>query len=422
MTETWSPSVDGVVTRLQATRDCLDRLGHPSLVIAPAPPRHVTRSGRPLAAGSGEPNSAESASSTAESAAELDRTADQVIRLPSTSLPFLAGGRPFGAPLPGRVRSAIEQFGADIVHVVNPFWMARAGNRAARVLGLPLVASFHQDLAMVAQHMHLGFLQQIIWGYTRRRYATADITLATSQAMLDLLAHHGVGEHRRSRHTGAGHHNGDQRAGRLALWPCGVDPDRFTPTRRSPEVRRRLAGPDEHRTIALYAGRLAPEKALDRLYPLAHDPDTVLVIAGDGPQRPVLERDLAGGSVRFTGWLTADELADAYAAADVFVFPSTTETLGFGLIEALAAGLPVIAADSAPTREILGASPAGKTVPAAAWDAEVIAAVRWFGGPGRAAASSQARQRAAGWDWDAATRGLVALYSQALNARRVKSS
>jgi glycosyltransferase involved in cell wall biosynthesis len=375
VTETWHPSVDGVVTRLQSTLDCLTQLGHQTLVIAPAPPHRTTSSGRADATASGGP----------------DGSVDRVVRVPSISLPFLAGGRPFGSPVSGRVRSAVADFGADIVHVVNPFWMARTGINAARVLGLPLVASFHQDLAMVAQHMHLSLLAKIIWGYTRRRHADADITLATSQAMLDLLADHNIGH-------------------RLALWPWGVDTDRFTPNRRSPDVGRRLADADTDRIIAVYAGRLAPEKGLHRLYPLAHDPGISLVIAGDGPQRPVLERHLAGGCVRYTGWLTGDELADVYANADVFVFPSTTETLGFGLIEALAAGLPAVAADSAPTREVLGDSNAGTIVPVAGWDTAAVRAARWIGGPGRSAASEAARRQALQWDWMSATQTLVETY------------
>lgn len=198
--------------------------------------------------------------------------------------------------------------------------------------------------------------------------------------------------------------------GRLALWPYGVDRERFHPGRRSSQARRWLAGGQTERTIAFYAGRLAPEKRLERLCPLARDPDIVLVLAGDGPQRPAMERQLAGCPARFTGWLSPDDLAAAYAAADVFVFPSTTETLGFSLIESLASGLPVVAADSSPTREILQAGHTGAILPVSEWDSGAPAAARWYGGPGRAAASHAARQRALRWDWTHATRQLTEIY------------
>lgn len=390
VTETWHPAVDGVVTRLDATLDSLHRMGHHTLVIAPSAPG---RADRPAAA-------------TAPSGGVAD---DRVVRLPAVSLPALAGGRPFGMPLPGRVRTALDEFGADIVHVVNPFLMARAGVAAARRLGLPLVASFHQDLAMVTRHMRLGIPGGVVWGYTRRRYAHADITLATSQAMLELLDRHGVGR------PGVGPAEGGRirrrNRGRLALWPCGVDTDRFHPRHRSPRARDRLAGTATGRTIVLYAGRLAPEKGLRRLYPLARRRDLLLVVAGDGPQRCRMERDLAGCAVRFTGWLSGDDLAEAYAGADVFAFPSVTETLGLSLIEALAAGVPVLAADSPPTREILGPR-GGTTLPATDWEASAADTARFLGGPGRQTAAEHARERVAGWDWMEATGQLVGLYAQ----------
>lgn len=356
MTETWLPSVDGVVTRLRATLDSLHHLGHHTLVIAPGAPGLGGRRGGATATGGG------------------NESGQHIVSLPAMSLPFVAGGRPFGMPLSGRVSAALEEFGADIVHVVNPFLMARAGVTAARRLGLPLVASFHQDLAMVARHMRLGIPDDIVWGYTRRRR---------------------------------------QNSGRLALWPCGVDAVRFHPGRRSPKARQRLAGAAAGRTVVLYTGRLAPEKGLHRLYPLARDRDVLLVVAGDGPERPRMERDLTGCSVRFTGWLSGEDLTDAYAGADVFVFPSITETLGLSLIEALAAGLPALAADSPTTREILG-SDGGTTVPVREWDATVADTARWLGGPGREMASHRARERVAQWDWTDSTRQLTDLYARVL--------
>lgn len=405
VTETWLPSVDGVVTRLRATLRCLSELGHQALVIAP----------------SGRGGSRRCGTAMGTEWDELSTYGHQLIRVPSVRLPFLAGGRPFGLPLGRRVQTPIETFGAELVHVVNPFWLARAGSAAARRLELPLVASFHQDLAMVAGHMRLGMLHNIIWDYTRRRYADAQIALATSQAMLNLLEHRGVGR----QSVTAGYDNESLDTGRhpvarqdnrrLSLWPCGVDSERFHPRRRSAETRRRMVGADAGRTIALYTGRLAPEKGLERLYPLTRDPNVVLVVAGDGPLRPALERDLDGCSVRFTGWLDPDQLADVYAAADVFAFPSTTETLGFALIEALASGLPVLAADSPPTREIVGDTDAGTVLPAADWDEAAVTAIRRLGGPGRDVASTAARQQALQWDWMDATRQLTLIYDSVRN-------
>jgi glycosyltransferase involved in cell wall biosynthesis len=160
------------------------------------------------------------------------------------------------------------------------------------------------------------------------------VNLCTSRAAMNVLGGHGVQ--------------------RLSLWPYGVDPALMALTPPSDEWRRRLSGGRPERPILLFVGRLAKEKSIDRLVPLARSMEGIaLAIVGDGPCRARLEREFAGTPTTFLGLVTGVDLVNAYASADVFVFPSQSETLGLVLLEAHAAGLPVIAADSSAARELV---------------------------------------------------------------------
>lgn len=371
VTETWTPSVDGVLTRLRVTIDQLAERGHQMLVVAPED-RDRT-----------DPNE--------------QTPATDVVTVPAWRFSFLANRRPFGLPwLTRRVQKAIAEFEPDVVHVLSPYILGRTGVIAAKNLEVPLVTSFHQDLGRVAEHANLPFLYRPIWWYMRHQHSQADVNLVTSRAMLDLLA--------------------EQRIESVQLWPFGVDLRRFDPARRTAEARRKLVGDDTDSVIALSVGRLAPEKGLRRLYEVARTPGIALVVVGEGSMRAEMERELAGENVHFTGWLAGDDLADAYAAADVFTFASNTETLGFVMIEAMASGLPVVATRSEPTAEILGVGNGGVMVEPDGWQHAGEEVLR-IGSPGpeREQAAAAARTRALSWDWGAATEALLDIYHELLS-------
>ena len=308
VTETWYPSTDGVVTRLTATVRELARMGHEILILAPrpAPP---TFEGIPVRS------------------------------VPTAGLWFIAGGRPWGLPVP-QVLHDLGEFHPDVVHVVNPFVVGIAGVVYARRYGVPLVASYHTNVAAYAAYYHMGFAQGAIWALLRALHNRADVNLVTSDTIRRDVESHGIE--------------------RVQVWQRGVDTRFFHPSKRSPDFRKQLCAGDPARPLVMYVGRLAPEKGLDRLGALFDtDLPVNLAFVGDGPERPRLEDLFRNTPTRFTGMLSGENLASAYAAADLFGFPSTTDTLGLVVLEAMASGVPILAADAGPSHEMLDRCGAG---------------------------------------------------------------
>ncbi|KPV45357.1 glycosyltransferase family 4 protein [Alicyclobacillus ferrooxydans] len=309
-TETFLPGTDGVITRLLATLRHLAEDGHEVLLFAPA----------------GGPETYASA---------------KVVGLPTFRF-FLYPEKPFAFPR-RLVGKAIREFQPDLIHVLNPAFLGLGGIYYARKWNIPLVASFHTNVPAYARHYHLDWLEPVLWWYFRSLHNRAEINLCTSRAMQTELER--------------------QRFKEVGLWERGVDVELYGSAKRSEEMRKRLMGEEatnsEHRLL-LYVGRLASEKGLERLRALLDaNPNVHLAIVGDGPHRRPLEQVFAGSQANFVGYLHGRELAEAYASADGFVFPSTTETLGLVLFEAMAAGLPIMAAHSEPTREVLENGAAG---------------------------------------------------------------
>ncbi|MFC4242489.1 glycosyltransferase [Gryllotalpicola reticulitermitis] len=373
VTETWKPSINGVVTRIASSIDELLAAGHEVLVVAP----------RTGAADAGVP-------------AVPGLT---VVRVPSFHISWVYGGQPWGLPMP-RVRAALAAFAPDLVHVVGPFVLGIAGVLGARRLRLPLVCSFHTDIAAYSTSYHLGWSRPIIWRILAALHNAAALNLVTSRHSEALLTKHGVRG--------------------IRLWQRGVDLARFRPAEASDRpVSAHTAGADAAQARddaapprALYVGRLADEKRISSLLPLARSGAVRLTLVGDGPDRARLEQEFAGTQTEFTGSLTGDALAARYATADVFVFTSTTETLGLVLIEALASGLPVVAVESPASTELLGRLPIARLV-AGSRPAEFIDAVTDVLSAGtRDERAVLARREAIGWSWANATQQLLGYYAE----------
>jgi glycosyltransferase involved in cell wall biosynthesis len=302
----------------------------------------------------------------------------------------------FAHPGVGR---ALRQFGPDLIHAVNPFILGPSGIFYARRLKVPLVASYHTNVAAYGRYYNLNFLANVARWWTRELHNRAEINLCTSEATMNYLLSEGIK--------------------RIRLWPQGVDARRFHPEKASQEWRARLSGGHPSERLLLYVGRLAPEKGIERLKALLRDvPGIRLAIVGDGPALRDLEREFAGTPTIFTGILQGEDLAAAYASADAFLFPSTTDTLGLAMIEALASGLPIVAARSGASREVVSEGENGLLYEADSAPSLVAAVRRLFSDDGfREALARGARGAAEERDWGSSTRELRGYYEQALRRR-----
>lgn len=252
-------------------------------------------------------------------------------------LPFYREMRMYLPPV-RRLLRQVQQDRIDLLHFTTPGPVGLAAIYIAAQLGLPMVGSFHTDLAeytrLLSHSRRLGDLMQ---QYMRWPYGKCARVLVPSTATGDLLIRNGIDPLK------------------IALWTRGVSSEQFTPARRSADLRARW-GASEARPVMLYVGRVSREKGLDLLPALterlrrsgvAHR----LVIVGDGPMRGELS-DRCTGAI-FTGTLSHEAVATAMASADLFVFPSRTDTAGNVVLEAQASGLPVLVTDAGGPQENL---------------------------------------------------------------------
>ncbi len=303
VTETFLPSVDGVVTRLTHTVDWLADHGHELCVVAP-------------------------------DLGVSDYRGVPVLGVTAITWPFYRS-RAWGTPAP-RVARHLRDFKPDIVHVWQPALVGFPAVAACTRDRIPLVTSYHTDLASYLDYYgpvaRLG--RRLVMWYQRRENNLSPLTLVTSRAMQRKLAEMGVRG--------------------VSVLPRGVDLSARDPRFASDAMRAHLSGGDPTRPLVVYVGRVAAEKNLESLVPVmrAH-PGWSLAIVGDGPALSHLKQAFAGTQTVFTGFMGGEDLSAAFASADAFAFPSTTETLGLVILEAQASGIPVVAAASPATVEQL---------------------------------------------------------------------
>lgn len=292
-TETFLPKIDGIVTRLARTLEQLAALGHEALVFAPHQPPESYAGHR-------------------------------VIAVPALSFRPWYPELFLGLPRP-RLGRELDRFEPDIVHVVNPVVLGLWGTAIAKQRNLPLLASYHTDLTQYARHLKLPILSRPGARFLRDVHNQAHVNLVTSKPMMESARGLGIE--------------------RVRLWPKAVDTELFRPERATREMRERLTGGHPEAPLLVCVSRLSFEKRIDWLYaPVTQLPGVRLALIGSGPAEAELRQRFAGTNTVFTGYMTGKELAAAYASADVFVFPSDTETLGFVAMEAMASGVPAVAA------------------------------------------------------------------------------
>ena len=222
----------------------------------------------------------------------------------------------------------LAEFQPDIIHLVDPVILGATGLAAARLLNTPLVSSYHTNLAAYCEHFGFSLLTKPMWHYNRFIHSQCTLTFCPSPSTSAML-----------RLQGFSH---------LRIWPRGVATELFNPQRRSTAVRSSWLAQrkqPEQKAVLLYVGRVSWEKNLRLLmqaYRAMDHEQCHLVIVGEGPALTEMQQELQDVPVTFTGYLQGEALATAYASADVFAFPSLTETFGQVVLEAMASGLPVV--------------------------------------------------------------------------------
>jgi glycosyltransferase involved in cell wall biosynthesis len=358
-TETFLPKIDGIVTRLRHTIDHLQRSGDDVLIFCP----------------DGGLKEHKGAKIEGLSAFPLPMYPELKIALPRPT-----------------IRQSLEDFRPDLIHVVNPAVLGLAGIYYAKLLTLPLVASYHTHLPQYLHHYGFGALEGLFWELLKAGHNQAQLNLCTSSAMVNELTSHGIE--------------------RVQLWQRGVDTEMFQPSLATVKMRDRLSGGHPDSPLLLYVGRVSPEKEIENIKPVLEAiPAARLAIVGDGPHRATLETHFAGTATHFVGYLQGMELASAFASADAFIFPSRTETLGLVLLEAMAAGCPVVAANSGGIPDIVTDGENGYLFDPADPHGAITATQRLLAASTeREHLRAQARAEAERWGWAAATRQLQQYY------------
>jgi glycosyltransferase involved in cell wall biosynthesis len=337
VTETYAPEINGVALTLGHLVDGLRARGH---VVSIVRPRQQV---------------ADPAASPHDPALTLVRG------LPLPGYEALRFGLPAGA----RLRERWVSPRPDVVYVATEGPLGWSAVRTARLLGIPVLGGFHTNFHRYARHYRAGWFQQGIARYLRSFHNRTDGTLVPTAELRD---------HLRS----AGFRN-------LTVLGRGVDGRLFTPGRRSTALRRAWGASDSD-LVALYVGRIAPEKNVELAVRAYHAMRRTrgavrFVVVGDGPSRRALQEALP--DVLFPGVMTGEPLAEHYASADIFLFPSATETFGNVTLEAMASGLVVVAYDYAAARAHVDSGHSGVLVPYRDADAFVEAAVSLACSPAR---------------------------------------
>ena len=338
VSETWSPEINGVAHTLTQLSRELQRRGTELQLIRP------------------QPVDANAPPSTPGMQAEL--------RVPGIAVPGYRAVR-FGLPATGRIQRLWQAQRPDVVYLATQGPLGWSARRTAQRLGIPLVAGWHTNFDHYCGDYGVAWLAPTLRRVLRQFHNGCQLTLVPTRQQAQTLS--------------------DQGFHGLRVMGRGIEHSRFSPALRCAELRHSW-GASEHSPVALHVGRLAAEKNLSLLRDTFRAmrsvrPDMVQIIVGDGPSRRALEKALP--EAHFTGFISPAELARHYASADLFLFPSLSETWGNVVPEAMASGLAVVAYQHAAAAELIDSGTHGVTVPAGDSEAFREAAVALCQQPAR---------------------------------------
>jgi len=376
VTETYPPEINGVAATIARAVEGLHERGHEMQLVRLRQDK-------------------------ADQAAQEDRYAEVLMRgLPIPRYPQLKMGLPSKRALL-RLWSTHRP---DVVHIVTEGPLGWSALQTARQLRLPTVSDFRTNFHAYSRHYGVAWLRNPIMGYLRKFHNRTSCTMVPTEGLRSELLASGFQS--------------------LRVVSRGVDTRLFHPSRRSAALRQQWgAGPSD--MVVLCVGRLAAEKNLNTLLMAfegmrAIDPAVRLVLVGDGPERANLQRRCP--SAMFAGLRRGEDLAAHYASADLFVFPSVTETFGNVLTEAMASGLAAVAFDYAAARQVLRHGDNGLLVHYEDQAAFCAAAQRLAGQLGWVRAmGAQARETACRLDWGRIVEQIEDVYVKAIAPLAVRA-
>lgn len=353
VSETWAPEINGVAHTLGHLSRELQRRGIRQQLIRPRP---------------------EDGSSAGMMEAELQVKGFHFPRYPEVQ---------FGRPAGQAIARLWEKQRPDVVYIATQGPLGWSALRTARRLAIPVASGFHTNFDHYAGDYGVQWLKQPILALLRHFHNRTQATLVPTARQAGTL--------------------GEQGFANVRIMGRGIDNQHFTPDKRDARLRQQW-GVKEHQPVALHVGRLASEKNLDLLVDTfqamqAAHPDLVTVLVGDGPHRARLQQRLPHAI--FTGFIDRDALARHYASAELFVFPSLSETYGNVVGEAMASGLAVVAFDYAAASELIGNDRHGVTVKCGDDEAFIAAAVELCQHPahiGRLGRAARVRTQSCRWE------------------------
>jgi glycosyltransferase involved in cell wall biosynthesis len=325
----------------------------------------------------------------------------EVVHIPAVPIPGRAEYR-LGLALPAAVRRDLAEFSPNVVQVSTP---DNVGDRAvtwARKHKVAVVASVHTRFDTYLAYYHLEMLEPLARALMRRFYHRCEVVMAPAASTAAILR--------------------SQRMNRdVVIWGRGIDRDQFNPGRRDMAWRRSIGIADDEMVI-IFLGRVVMEKGLDVFADAIHALDErevnyrVLVV-GEGPARPWFEQQLPRAI--FTGEITGVELATALASADVLLNPSITEAFGNVTLEAMASGLPVIAAEATGSTNLVFDGATGRLVDGTDSDEFADALEVYARDPALRRAHGEAGLvKASKMDWDTINSAVVRAYEKAIVKRK----
>lgn len=239
-------------------------------------------------------------------------------------------------PSKSRIHSILSEFQPDIIHIMTEFNLGLAGLNYGRSHGIPTITNYTTNFSQYTDYYKINFLKQPLWNYLKWFHTQSDLTLCPSETVRKVLHVHGIPN--------------------TAIFSRGIDFNGFHPSNRTYELRRKMG--IEDKIAFLYVGRVSFEKDLDILCKSyqticqTYKERVTMVITGEGPYLEKCKQMFPKDTI-FTGYKKGKELKELYASCDIFTFPSSTETFGNVVLEAMASGIPIIGADAGGVGEII---------------------------------------------------------------------